>query len=697
MGRRLAALAVAIIGSLVGPASAVATTIPVNGFNESATCSLRAAIYDANHDAAAPGTTCAVGSGTDTINLAAGTYDLSTVGSGEDDAQTGDLDINSNVNIVGQGASQTTIRWDPSVMDSSKDRIFDVHSLTGSTIGPSISGVDVSGGRNPTTDGTLNGTLPGEGAGIRVVSPAGATTLDIDHSALESNLAINGGGTGAGGGMTVDTGSTANLDHVLVGGTPVGSGGTGNFGLNVGGGLLNLGTMTLDKTTVSGNLADRGGGIYNGGTLTVINSTVSENDADAPAGPTAGGGAIYQGGGSLKLASSTLGENHTTSGASLEIASGTATLKNSIVGDSFDNGSNPGTSCSGIITSAGHNVIEQNSCAPTAGTDVTGSDPVLGPLQNNGGSLLTQLPGAASPAVNLVPNADCSDIDFNTLTDDERGMSRPQGPACDAGSVERDVTPPDTTITSGPSGITNDPTPTFAFTTSEPGSTFECKLDAGSFASCSSPKTFVHLPDGTHTFTVRAVDADGNPDPDPATSTFNVKTASVSVSGSNLAITAAVGAKDNIMITKPSATKLKVTDMPSGIYTGSGVHVGPGCARVGDYTASCNAAGITLIPVISADMTDKVTNSTGLASSLNGGGANDVLLGGTGADTLIGGTGTDAMKGMNGNDSLKARDGTTDTLINCDGGTAPGKNDSADMDALPKDSKVTGCEHQTRH
>ncbi len=90
-----------------------------------------------------------------------------------------------------------------------------------------------------------------------------------------------------------------------------------------------------------------------------------------------------------------------------------------------------------------------------------------------------------------------------------------------------DTLPPDTTITSGPTGIfqgttTNDSTPTFSFTSTETGSTFECKVDTGAYAPCSSPFTTASLPDGTHTFAVRAKDAAGNIDPTPATKTFTV-------------------------------------------------------------------------------------------------------------------------------------------------------------------------------
>lgn len=699
MSRRIAGLVVAVIGSLVAAPSVGATVIPVNGFGENATCSLRLAIYDANHDANLAGATCPVGSGNDVITLGAGIYNLSVTGFGEEDDLSGDLDINTSLTIVGQGTGQTEIGWNPSVDDADRDRVLDVHSVDTNPITATISGVDITGGRNPTTESVqFPGTVAGEGAGIRVItgSGLGASTLYLDHSALEANLAINSGSSG-GGGITVDTGSTAHLNYVMVGGTSIAT--TGNFGGPVGGGVLNVGTTTLNKTTVSGNLASAGGGIYNVGTLSAVNSTISSNEAGGTS-VSDGGGAVRSSG-TLKLSNVTVAENHTSlsGGAGVQVPGGAATLRNSLLGNSFDSGTGSRPDCSGTVTSQGHNLVESNSCVGIGGTDMTGMDPVLGPLQNNGGSLLTQLPGATSPAVNAVPAANCSDIDLNTLTDDERGMARPQpaGGDCDAGAVERDVTPPNTTITSGPSGSTNDPTPTFAFNTAEANSTFQCKLDAGSFGSCASPKTLAHLDDGNHTFSVRAVDRDGNPDPTPATRTINVGTAAVSVTGSNLAITAAVRAKDNLVITRPSPSKFRVTDLPSGPYTGSGVHVGAGCTRVGDYTATCDAAGITLIPVISADMTDKVANSTGVASSLNGGGANDMLIGGAGADTLIGGPGSDVMKGMNGNDSLKARDGASDKAISCDGGTTPGKSDRADMDALPKDSAVAGCEHQIRH
>lgn len=87
-----------------------------------------------------------------------------------------------------------------------------------------------------------------------------------------------------------------------------------------------------------------------------------------------------------------------------------------------------------------------------------------------------------------------------------------------------DNTPPDTTITSGPVGTTNDSTPTFAFTSSEAGSSFTCALDAGAFTPCTSPHTTAALAQGPHTFRVRARDSAGNTDATPATRSFTVDT-----------------------------------------------------------------------------------------------------------------------------------------------------------------------------
>src|SRR5215218_9297570 len=88
-----------------------------------------------------------------------------------------------------------------------------------------------------------------------------------------------------------------------------------------------------------------------------------------------------------------------------------------------------------------------------------------------------------------------------------------------------DTTPPETNIDSGPSGTVSSASASFTFSSSEPGSTFECKLDTGSFGSCTSPRSYTGLSEGSHTFSVRATDAANNVDGTPASRTWTVDTA----------------------------------------------------------------------------------------------------------------------------------------------------------------------------
>ena len=87
-----------------------------------------------------------------------------------------------------------------------------------------------------------------------------------------------------------------------------------------------------------------------------------------------------------------------------------------------------------------------------------------------------------------------------------------------------DTTAPDTSLTATPPAVSNNGSATFSFTASEVGSSFQCKLDAGTFAPCTSPVSYAGLADGSHTFEVRATDAAGNPDPTPASYTWTVDT-----------------------------------------------------------------------------------------------------------------------------------------------------------------------------
>jgi hypothetical protein len=115
-------------------------------------------------------------------------------------------------------------------------------------------------------------------------------------------------------------------------------------------------------------------------------------------------------------------------------------------------------------------------------------------------SFATGAPAELDIAAILEPDADHDGFGDETQDQCPTDAST-QGPCPDA-------TPPDTQIVSGPKEKTKKKTATFEFTSNEPGS-FECSLDAGAFAACSSPDT-LKVKKGKHTFEVRAIDQAGN-------------------------------------------------------------------------------------------------------------------------------------------------------------------------------------------
>jgi hypothetical protein len=133
----------------------------------------------------------------------------------------------------------------------------------------------------------------------------------------------------------------------------------------------------------------------------------------------------------------------------------------------------------------------------------------------------------ASPAFQN-PGAD----DYRT--NDGRGVDwapadQTYGPGADAGTPPPppppdDTTAPNTTITSGPTGLTNDATPSFAFDADESGATFSCRVDSGDWTDCTSPWTTPTLADGDHSVSVRASDAAGNTEKSPPSRSLTVDT-----------------------------------------------------------------------------------------------------------------------------------------------------------------------------
>jgi len=199
-----------------------------------------------------------------------------------------------------------------------------------------------------------------------------------------------------------------------------------------GGGIFNAGTLDVTNSTLSGNgAADGGGGVFNAstGTLRVNNSTLSGNSATDANSTTDAGGAIVNLG-SLTVNNSTLSDNSADKGGGIFNFSGTTTLHNTIVADSPTGGN-----CLGGITDRGYNIDEDGSCVDEIVTTSKTTDPLLGPLADNGGPTETHalLPGSA--AIDIIPQGRGCE---NTTTD-QRGVSRPQGDLCDIGAYEVEV------------------------------------------------------------------------------------------------------------------------------------------------------------------------------------------------------------------------------------------------------------------
>ena len=208
---------------------------------------------------------------------------------------------------------------------------------------------------------------------------------------------------------------------------------------NTGGGIYNYAMLTLNNSLVSGNIglgSDGPGGIYNwGGTLSMSNSTVSGNYG--------GGGGLYIGGaGTATVNNSTITGNTASGSGGIYVngAGNTVTFKNSILARNI---ASSAPDCYGTIGSSGYNIIGNNlGCTFSAttgdqvGTNANPINPLLGPLQNNGGSTFTHAILTGSPAINAGNPAVPGSGGNACLATDQRGVTRPVSTVCDIGAFE---------------------------------------------------------------------------------------------------------------------------------------------------------------------------------------------------------------------------------------------------------------------
>src|SRR4029079_2331892 len=105
-----------------------------------------------------------------------------------------------------------------------------------------------------------------------------------------------------------------------------------------------------------------------------------------------------------------------------------------------------------------------------------------------------------------------------------RATGAPDNPGATASKGgTADTVARDTTIGSTPPAVSSIGSASFGFASTEPGSTFACSLDGGTFASCSSPQSYAGLSNGAHAFQVKATDAAGNSDPTAAAYSWQVQ------------------------------------------------------------------------------------------------------------------------------------------------------------------------------
>ena len=418
----LAGVCIVLLASAARASTFVVTTT-ADGNNGACTvslCTLRDAVIAANANA-----------GADIITLPAGTYALTLHGANEQAAATGDLDVTGDLTINGVGSATTTIDGDAA------DRVFEVIGAVTLT----LNGVTMRNGS------TAASTIK-NGGGIF----AGSGTVVLNNSVLTGNNGITGQGGGIFTANATLTNSTVSQNQTSNQGggifatslTMTNSSVTGNQSTgDQGGGLFLInGSSTLTASTISGNTsADDGGGIFLNGSinvnapalLTITNSTISNNTNSGGS----GGGMFILSFATVTITSSTISGNNSISnpGGGISNVGASVTLGNTIVAI------NTNSNCVGTITNGGTNMQFPGT---TCGAGITSADPLLQPLASNGGPTQTESLSSGSPAIDA--GSGCP-----PPATDQRGVSRPQGSACEIGSFE---------CQTGECGSAGTPTPT---------------------------------------------------------------------------------------------------------------------------------------------------------------------------------------------------------------------------------------------
>ncbi|MGE5222090.1 MAG: choice-of-anchor Q domain-containing protein [Omnitrophica WOR_2 bacterium] len=278
-------------------------------------------------------------------------------------------------------------------------------------------------------------TTGGGGLFITAEKTHPASLVTLQDSSVHNNHANTGAG--------IEANSSLVISHTVI---------DANAASLYGGGLRINPNLFVRKTlvarsTLSHNTAQYGAGIYadetvlSNGDITLENSSLSGNSASHE------GGGVYAAGmhARISLQNATIADNqvfrplpyhYPAFGGGLVItATAVISAQNSLIGNNiFTTGSIVSTpdNCFGPLNSLGNNLIETTSHCTVGGTttgNITGQDPLLGPLQNNGGWTPTQALLAGSPAIDAGTNTNCP-------ANDQRGVKRPFNTICDIGAYE---------------------------------------------------------------------------------------------------------------------------------------------------------------------------------------------------------------------------------------------------------------------
>ncbi len=304
-----------------------------------------------------------------------------------------------------------------------------------------------------------------------------ASTADVGAtgSTFTGNTAgPNDYGTSGGGALASSAGSVNVATSTFIGNMATSPTGPANIAL--GGAIYSYTAAEADDSEFTNNSTDAtgtvvstaaGGALFSPDDVDVWRSTFVSNSVTIASAPTAfvGGGAVASESSTSFLASTATGNSASDSlgavnslGGAIYTATGLA-LTSTLVGNSADTGSQlrsgtfsvigsifadaagAGDNCAiGTLGTAEANFDDDESCAPTAGTNIgSGLDPELGALGDNGGPTRTMVPDTGSPLLDGIGSAVCSTaMTIPPASTDQRGIARNVGSAaCDIGAVER--------------------------------------------------------------------------------------------------------------------------------------------------------------------------------------------------------------------------------------------------------------------